>query len=720
MSDGFQEHLYDILFEVSSEDRHKILLLLLEEPSNLTQLSTKSKLNLPETRRHISRLMEVDLVERNPNGSYFLTYFGNCILELIEEMSFYTQHKEYFLTHSLEFIPTKFRMRLRDFSNSEFIDNVLNFIRRIEQVIKEADKEIWLLVDQFPLNFLSLILEAIERGVRLKIIEPSDRVLNPDLEALASEESLVLEKMRATPLVEQRMLDDIDLYMYISEKDCLVSFPTIEKENDYKGFKSMDNATLDWSHSLFQQYWEMARRRGIPTPIIDTQTSQKKDTTVTRDSIIIVGQEKPEYDAQLIQDAVDNYDEVILRGRFNIGTSTILIKKSTVLRGEGRMNDIPDTKIYKKGWNFPFVSQEFLIIVRGDDIDVSIENIHFENFNGTCINTTKGNSVTIRKNRITLLSGLGRGLTFGTWGDHIVGITAGGDNLIGGFPGGQLIEDNYLDFALSYGRGGFISNEGFEKDPEYRPDLKNHEYYICVGVNICRNKGKVTVRNNTIRNMNSRGILVFDNWENSEINIHDNIITSEVFGAYPYKSPMAGVGIFIQSAWSEPRSGGKVDVFNNKIFCEKINYCGIAVHGPSMYAPGAGKLTSCSIKNNKIEIMNGLYGLQIRKSDHTTIINNVIKGSAYYGIQISGSKSRNDIDLQSKNNIIADNNLEEIRIKPPDDYSDNHIDNYIFTGSGKKSKTAHVWLNPQTSNNSIKIKPAETFIDEGENNKIIN
>jgi len=117
--------------------------------------------------------------------------------------------------------------------------------------------------------------------------------------------------------------------------------------------------------------------------------------------------------------------------------------------------------------------------------------------------------------------------------------------------------------------------------------------------------------------------------------------------------------------------------------------------------------------------MNGLYGLQIRKSDHTTITNNIIKGAAYYVIQISGSRSRNDIDLQSKNNIFADNNFERLSIKPPDNYSDKHIDNYTFTGSDKNSKTAHVWLNKYTSNNSIKIKPVETFIDEGENNKII-
>jgi len=237
----------------------------------------------------------------------------------------------------------------------------------------------------------------------------------------------------------------------------------------------------------------------------------------------------------------------------------------------------------KKEWGFLFLSEEFMFLIRGDDIDVKIENLHVEDFNGTCIGTRQGNSLIIRRNRITLLLGVGRGLSFGTWGDHVVGMTVGGDGISGGFPGGILVEDNYLDFSLSYARGGFITNKGLENEPGYRPDLRNHGASMCVGINIFRNLGKVIVRNNVIRNMNARGILVFDNRETADIEIVNNTIVSEVFGVYPYNNPMSGVGILVQSAWSEPRSGSRVEVVNNKISYDKVNYCGVAVHGPSMY-----------------------------------------------------------------------------------------------------------------------------------------
>ena len=716
---SFADDFYDLLFEISSEDRHKLLIYLHGESANLTNISKNIGLNLPETRRHVTRLTEVDLIKRNSDSSYSLTNFGKIILEQIDEIAFFTKHKEYFQSHNVDRIPREFKKRLGELSNSEYEHNILNYIRKMEIVIKEAEEEVWLLVNQFPLNHLSLIVEAIERGVRIKIIEPINRLINPDLEAMAPEETLALDRMKTTPLLEQKMLEEMNVFMYLSEKNCVLDFPTLEGKNDYIGFVSRDEKTLKWGRDLFQYYWERSEPRTLITPLLIAEKTQPVSAIEKPNQIVVVGRERPEYDAQAIQDAVDNYDEVILKGRFNIGTSTITVKRSTHIRGEGRKNDIPDTKVYKKGWNFPFLSQEFLVVIGGDDIDVTIENIHIENFNGTCISNRYGNSVTIRKNRITLESGLGRGLSFGNWGDHVVGITSGGESMDqGSFPGGILIEDNHLDFGVSFARGGFISNKGFENSPDYRPDLHKHEAAVCLGLLLNRNLGNVVVRNNVIRNMNSRGILVADNWASADISIVNNTIISEVFGSYPYNSPMAGVGILIQSAWTEPRSGGIVEVADNKIICEKVNYSGIVVHGPAMYQDGAGKLEECIIRDNEITLEDGYIGVQIRKSDSTTVENNKISGKAYYGLQISGMKDRGGIDLASHGNIFKENDLEKLVIKEPDNYSDSNVNGYTFTGAEGKSKPAHIWINPYTSHNVIQLEVGQTVIDEGKNTQI--
>jgi hypothetical protein len=57
-------------------------------------------------------------------------------------------------------------------------------------------------------------------------------------------------------------------------------------------------------------------------------------------------------------------------------------------------------------------------------------------------------------------------------------------------------------------------------------------------------------------------------------------------------------------------------------------------------------------------------------------------------------------------------------MKEPDEYSDDHFDGRMFTGSEGKSATAHVWLNAFSKDNVIKVRTDETVIDEGEGNKI--
>jgi hypothetical protein len=397
-----------------------------------------------------------------------------------------------------------------------------------------------------------------------------------------------------------------------------------------------------------------------------------------------------------------------------------------VIKGEGRINDVPDTKISKSGWSFPFIEEESLFHIVGKKIDVVIENLHFDNFNGSCISTSEGNSFVARNNRFTLLSSLGRGLSFGKWGDHIVGITVGGEDSETSFPGGVILEGNYLDFALSYEKGGFLDYDGLQSNPEYRPELLNHELGICVGLNIHGNCGKVIVRDNIIRNMNSRGILTFDNWDTAEIIIEGNRIESNVFGAYPYNSMMAGVGIMAQSAWSMPYSSGKVVIKGNKINLKKVNYCGIVVHGPATYTStdGSSKLVECQIVDNDIHLDDGYLGIQVRKSDNTLIENNRLSGKAYYGLQISGAAKRNNIELHSRNNRFIGNNLDALEIKTPDTYSYNNMKRSNFVGIHVvggfiQPHTAHVWLTDFTEGNIIELRKAdETIIDQGKDNVI--
>jgi len=716
------ENFYDVLFEVSNEDRHRILLQLEKEAMNVTNLANVLGLSLPETSRHVSRLGEVGLTHKDVKGFYHLTPYGELVLKLLRQLEFTSQHREYFTNHTLDRLPPEFVTRIGDLAEGTYTHNVMDFLKYVENVIKYAEEKIWLLVDQYPVNSLVFINEALDRGVEFKCIEPVEGVTGPNPSLHEPEEMEGLRRVRSTPLVEQRTLESVDTFLFLSENKCVLAFPTSDDEFDYRGFAAEDERSLKWCMDLFQQYWETAEPRVYISP---TEYVQPRRISVpeaeTRGRIIVEGRDDSSIDYQAVQDAVDNYDEVILRGTFNFSTSTVVISRSVVIRGEGREDDVPLTKVYKSGWAFPFwrpperiETRDHVFVVDGESIDVTIENIHFTDFNYTCIDGHRGNSMTIKNNRITLETGLGRGRSMPSQGaDFVIGIGQYSD-----FPGGYLIEGNYLDFALSR-RREVIVHPGRARDPDWRPDLVNHEYYAGLGIYITHASGKVIIVNNVIRNLNGRAITALDNKASAEVKIKNNKIVCRIIGSYLYDKRWAGFGIFARASWVHPYSGYRVEISDNTIECDKPNYCGIGIRGPENAPEATGKLCEGIVKNNHIQLQDGSVGVLLESCDGFDITDNTISGKAYYGIGVFPEIDIQRSNLGANDNIINNNYMRDLKIKDPDEYSKGLFDEKMYAGSKGGFTTAKIWLNNNTKSNVVKVSADETVVDEGTDNTII-
>ncbi len=713
------DQLYDTLFEISNDIRHKILLLLKEQPERVTQISKKLELISPEVSRHLTRLSDSKLIQKDLNNYYHVTGYGLHILDLIGEMEFFTKNREYFISHNALHIPVIFKQRLPELSKYHYVNNFMEFLNFIDEKINEAVDYVWLCIDQYPIIAVDSLLNAVERGVKVRVIEQSD-LSGP---TIAFEDKHLLALGDEVPDVMVKVHERKDVYLFISDAGNAISFPTGDRF-DYSGFTTAERGLGPWGEDLYNHYWENSKSK-MPVKLKQyAPDSAKQGKTITVDA-----HTDPELNSRAIQNAVDNYDEIIQRGKFRLaetklrnagpgtGYTVIKIRKSVIIRGEGREEDIPSTKIIENSWKFPS-ELDWLIEVDGNGIDVVLENLHFQDFNGSCIVASRGNSVVVRDNRITIPSGLGRGQSYPNIGDYVIGITAWSPDFDKGqFPGGVLIEGNYLDFALGYHEGGFIPRRKV-LNPEYRPDPDSRESYLCYGIHVNSMLGEVVIRKNVIRNMNTGSIVVQDNYDSSSIHIEGNTVVSEVFGSYAPSRHYAGIGIQALGAYGAPRSGTTVVISGNEIRCDKLNYCGIAVYVQSMYREGAGKLGECIIKNNHIHLEDGSDCILIRKNDETKVVEDIISGTAYYGVHLWGSDIRDGFDLSSSYNLVKDNDLSGLTIKSPDEYSNNHVDGRMFTGSEGKSKTAHFWLNKYTRNNVVKLQENENIIDEGDTNKI--
>jgi predicted transcriptional regulator len=701
------DRLYNTLFELSNDVRHSILLLILKRPIRMTNIAKKLNLTSPEVSRHLSRLSESKLIRKDLDNFYHLTGYGYQVLDLINDLEFRTKNRDYFVYHNVVNIPPAFQKRLSELAEFKFEKNFMGFLSFINERIKESQEYIWLCIDQYPITAIESILKSVENGVKIRIIEQRD-LSGPNI---AFDQKNLIYVGEESPDVEIKVHNNTDVYLFVSDSGSAVAFPT-EKGFDYSGFVIKGHESSRWSLDLFNLYWSNAELKSS-IPITQYKLSHQKKGNV----ITIRARRDPVLNYHAIQNAVDNYKEVILKGTFNIGTSMIQINKNVIIRGEGKEKDIPTTILFKKGWTFPFTQWDSIFRVDDEDAEVTIENLQFTDFNHICIWGVQAKTLNIKNNRITLMTGHGRGMRFGAFGDYVVAINIWPDPGI--FKGKVLIEGNYIDFARRGAHGGFLTRGGLEEDPEYRPDLFNHEYYMGFGIGVQQASGDVTIENNIIRNTNARGIAVTGNLPSSYVQIRKNIIVSDLYGSYPLSSHEACTGILAQSAWGFPSPGFNVDITENTIKLDRLNHSGIKILGPVIDRDDSGKLRDGLIENNEIYLKNGYEGIHIRKSDDFKIRLNKISGKAYYGIIISGRKKTGLLDLSAVNNIVENNDMNNLEIKEPDDYSDNHADGRMFIKGEGGSNTAHVWLEKNTNSNTVQIGEKETIVNEGIENHII-
>ena len=250
--------LCDLLFEVSNEDRLSILRELQDREMNVTTIARAIDVTTQEVSRHLSRLTEVGLTEKDPNGPYRLTPFGVLTLTQIQGLEFTSTHKDYFRSHPVEGLPWRFLLCLGELSGSEYIEDVMVAVHKIEKVIKEADEYLLNINVPYIASAFPHIRDAFDRGVRGSFLHGESLGLPEEMmdeRDVSFDDEFILKIMRSG-LYEERILD-VPLIMYMSEKElALLSFPKRDGRFDFFGYSSSDEGILSWCRDLFLHYWE--------------------------------------------------------------------------------------------------------------------------------------------------------------------------------------------------------------------------------------------------------------------------------------------------------------------------------------------------------------------------------------------------------------------------------------------------------------------------------
>jgi len=252
------ERLGDLLFEVSNEDRLRILNKLDEKPLKITNLSRELDLTNQECSRHVTRLGDVGLTMKDADGFHRLTFYGELVLRMVPGLAFVSEHGDYFRSHSLEMIPQEFVTRIGELKGSSYVDDVMVVFHNVERIILDAEEYVWRLTDRYLMTALDELEEAVKKGVEVRLLEPRDIVFPPGWNGAGP----VIEEATTRGQFLNRLLERTDVFIAMSEKEVAgISFPLRGGRFDYFGFHANDERSHRWCKELFQHYWERSESR---------------------------------------------------------------------------------------------------------------------------------------------------------------------------------------------------------------------------------------------------------------------------------------------------------------------------------------------------------------------------------------------------------------------------------------------------------------------------
>ncbi len=83
----------EIFFELASQQRLSIIFDLYKKKSKLSDLSKDLRITMQEVHRNVNRLQDAGLVEKDSDGIFSLTTFGNTIIKQIHQYSYFPSQR---------------------------------------------------------------------------------------------------------------------------------------------------------------------------------------------------------------------------------------------------------------------------------------------------------------------------------------------------------------------------------------------------------------------------------------------------------------------------------------------------------------------------------------------------------------------------------------------------------------------------------------------------
>ena len=242
-------------FELASEQRLSIIFRLNEKSAKISQLAKDLKITMQEAHRNVNRLQGAGLIEKDPEGIFSLTTFGNTIIKQIPTFNFLSKHKEYFSEHILGELPIKFIMRLGALDKCELVKGIVAILERWKDVYKQAEEYFYEAVPQVPMDLIEPALSRVKTsGIRYSYVLPRNVIIPKGRRELLKK--LGHSELLNKGAIERKMVEKVQVAVILNEKNAAVLFPTQKGETDMNMlFFSEDRIFHEWCLDYFRYRW---------------------------------------------------------------------------------------------------------------------------------------------------------------------------------------------------------------------------------------------------------------------------------------------------------------------------------------------------------------------------------------------------------------------------------------------------------------------------------
>jgi predicted transcriptional regulator len=243
-----EDHLSDLLFQLSSADRRRIIEELQTQTLKLNEVAKKLDITATEAFRQVQRLTDAGFLEKTSDGKYRSTPYSKLILESSAAMDFLSKHREYFLGHDTSLIPPQFRARFGELSKTVLLTEAVVNLNTSTEVFKNAEKRIYVMNEQH-LNYNGQILRQQSlKGVKVRSLLQENKIETIKEDPIAVEQTW-----------ERRIIPRICAIIILTEKIVGIALPKMDGKMDYQVFEGKDPESMKWAGDLFEDQWSRAR-----------------------------------------------------------------------------------------------------------------------------------------------------------------------------------------------------------------------------------------------------------------------------------------------------------------------------------------------------------------------------------------------------------------------------------------------------------------------------